>query len=208
MTGSFHRLADLFMHFPGIGARQARRFVYHLLSLAPAERAEISHLVNDLSRDIAQCTRCQRYFVLRSQSKHSSLCDLCSDTGKDRSLLLLVEKDADLDNIRRTGAYNGYYFVLGGSIPILEKNPESRIRTPLLLSRVEDAGRQGLSELILALSATPQGDHTSEYLRSLLLPFSEKYHFIITTLGRGLSTGTELEYSDDETILEALKHRG
>ncbi len=208
MTGSFHRLADLFMHFPGIGARQARRFVYHLLALAPAERAEISRLVSDLSRDIAQCSSCQRYFVLRSQSKHPSLCDLCSDAGRDKSLLLLVEKDADLDNIRKTGAYQGHYFVLGGSIPILEKNPESRIRTSLLLTRVEAAGEQGLSELILALSATPQGDHTSEYLRMLLEPLAKKYSFSMTTLGRGLSTGTELEYSDDETILEALKHRG
>ena len=146
--------------------------------------------------------------MLRSQSKHPSLCDLCSDVGRDKSLLLLVEKDADLDNIRKTGAYQGHYFVLGGSIPILEKNPESRIRTSLLLTRVEAAGEQGLSELILALSATPQGDHTSEYLRMLLEPLAKKYSFSMTTLGRGLSTGTELEYSDDETILEALKHRG
>ncbi len=208
MTGSFHRLADLFMHFPGIGARQARRFVYHLLTLEPAERAEISRLVGSLSRDIAQCGSCQRYFVLHPQSKYTSLCDICSDEGKDRSLLLLVEKDADLDNIRKTGAYQGHYFVLGGSIPILEKSPESRIRTSQLLARVEEAGRLGLSELILALSATPQGDHTSEYLRMLLEPLVKKYSFNITTLGRGLSTGTELEYSDDETILEALRHRG
>jgi len=208
MTGSFHRLADLFMRFPGIGARQARRFVYHLLSLAPAERAELSRLITDLGRDIAQCESCQRYFVLRPQSKHPSLCDLCSDQGKDASQLLLVEKDADLDNIRRTGGYHGYYFVLGGTIPILEKNPETRIRSSLLLSRVEKAGKNGLSELILALSATPQGDHTSEYLRSFLDSSAKKYGFSITTLGRGLSTGTELEYSDDETLLEALKHRG
>ena len=213
MTGSFHRLSDLFMHFPGIGARQARRFVYHLLALSPAERAELARLITDLGRDIAQCSACQRYFIRhrsptrRGGSDFKDLCDLCSDEDRDTTQLLLIEKDADLENVRKTGAYQGHYFVLGGSIPILEKNPELRIREALLLARVEALAREGLSETILALSATPQGDHTGEYLRLLLEPLAKKHHIRITALGRGLSTGTELEYSDDETIQEALKHR-
>jgi len=217
MTGSFHRLSDLFMHFPGIGARQARRFVYHLLALSPAERAELARLITDLGRDIAQCSACQRYFIRHHKigSRTSSapevrlhdLCDLCSDEDRDTTQLLLIEKDADLENVRKTGAYRGHYFVLGGSIPILEKNPELRIRGALLLARVEALAREGLSETILALSATPQGDHTGEYLRLLLEPLAKKHRIQITALGRGLSTGTELEYSDDETIQEALKHR-
>jgi recombinational DNA repair protein RecR len=103
--------------------------------------------------------------------------------------------------------YTGLYFVLGGSIPVLSKSPEEFIRLTELkniIKRKMDAGE--LKELILGLSLNPQGEYTLEYLKEKLEEF-EKAGLRISYLGRGLSTGTELEYSDKETFENALANR-
>ena len=93
-------------------------------------------------------------------------------------------------------------------MPILEKTPDERIRSKKLLERVEaDAQEKSLTEIILALSLTTEGENTMEYLAKLLEPLAKKYALKLSTLGRGLSTGTELEYSDADTIKNALSSR-
>lgn len=201
MGSALEKLKGQFRHFPGIGVRQAERFVYYLLSRSESERQEIAELITRLGKGIVACERCGRYI----ESSQSSLCDVCRDEARDKSLLLVVEKDIDFEKIRRSGAYRGYYFILGGTVPILEKDPESRIRLGALMERLHKD--VNIRELILALSATPQGDHTADIIRAQIDGAGLKQTLTISMLGRGLSTGTEIEYSDDETIQQALRHR-
>ena len=118
-----------------------------------------------------------------------------------------MEKDADIENVERSG-FRGLYFVLGGTIALATEEPEKFIRLRELLKRVEqDASELKLNELILGLSATTEGDHTREILMEKLRPLSEGLNFRISSLGRGLSTGSELEYADPDTIAQALGNR-
>jgi len=130
---------------------------------------------------------------------------------------MLVSYDVDFENIEKTHFYNGYYFILGGTVPILEKNPEKRIRQKDLIEIIEKKSGEGLSEIIMALNYNPEGENTLSYLKELLRPYTDEKtpasaelrrgKVKISTLGRGLSTGTELEYSDSDTIRNALKNR-
>ena len=119
-----------------------------------------------------------------------------------------MEKDTDADTIEKTGVYSGRFFVLGGSIPILDEEPAKRIRAKTLISAVQRAAKEGLKEVILAMSVNPEGENTEQYVRKILEPQAKTASFKITILGRGLSTGTELEYSDADTLSHALKNRG
>jgi recombination protein RecR len=121
---------------------------------------------------------------------------------------LIIEKDADYENIKKNKNYSGMYFILGGLVPIVTKETPNFVRIKELISTVENrAKKDKLSEVIIALSLNPQGEHTDMYLRERMSKFVDKYKFKIVSLGRGLSTGTELEYSDSETIKNALKNR-
>ena len=203
---SFNRLIELFGKFPGIGPRQARRFVYFLLVQNSSYIDEFISLLKSLKQEVSICPSCKRFFV----GKHAAaaLCSLCGAANRTRKELMVVEKDVDVDAIEKSGTYDGLYFVFGGTIAILEKDPEERARLKDLEKTVaERIKKDSLSELILALSATLDGEHTADYLSEKFKPLAQTHNFKITTLGRGLSTGTELEYSDAETIKNALKNR-
>src|SRR3989344_4886843 len=189
------RLTSVFEKFPGIGPRQARRFVQYLLTSSPALRQDISEQIRSLGTQTAQCKKCYRWFTKESKSV---LCPICGDEHREKSLLFVVEKDADIDNVERSN-YKGLYFVLGGIIPLAAEEPEKHIRMRELLRRAET---EKLAEIILGLSATTEGDHTREILAEKLRGLSK-----ISSLGRGLSTGSELEYADPDTIAQALGNR-
>ncbi|MEK7568710.1 MAG: toprim domain-containing protein [Patescibacteria group bacterium] len=219
---SIDTLSQLFIKFPGIGTRQAKRFVYFLLAQDPRFVETLAHEIAELKKTIAQCSECFRFYP---RSGTGTLCDVCISDA-DHATLLVIEKDTDFESVRRSGSYAGRYFILGGTIPILERDPASKIRIRELLARVasgtadgparhclsHDGSSQamagGLSEVILALSANPEGDFTREYVAKTLAPLAEKHGITITALGRGLSTGTELEYSDSDTLRHAFKNRG
>lgn len=203
---SIEKLTQLFMKFPGIGTRQARRFVYFLLAQDPYWIDTLAREITTLKREIIQCKECYRFYQQKNTSSNF-LCDVCSDVV-DKNFLMVVEKDSDFESMHRSGGYFGKYFILGGTIPVLEKHPDSKIRINELISYVESAATQGLSEIILALSVNPESDFTKDYIIKALKPITEQLGIAITTLGRGLSTGTELEYSDGETLMHALKNRG
>lgn len=200
---SIDHLASLFMKFPGIGTRQAKRFVYFLLAEDPQFVEKLASEIASLKKDIAQCYGCYRFFP----STGMNICDICASDA-DPGVLLIVEKDSDLESMRRSGSYAGKYFVLGGTIPVLERDPASKIRMRELVHRIEQGREEGLHEIILALSANPEGDFTREYVARALEPLVKSSGISITSLGRGLSTGTELEYSDADTLRYALKNRG
>lgn len=198
---SINKLVQFFSEFPGIGPRQAKRFVYFLLTRQQNYLDEISGLIRDIKKSIRTCQSCFRFFPIGASQ--TPLCTICRDQNRDAATLMLVARDVDLETIERSRSYNGYYFVLGGTIPILDKSPETKIRQRELLKSVETRKTQGLNEIILAMNANADGENTADYLKSLL----GKEGLKISILGRGLSTGTELEYSDGDTIKNALKNR-
>jgi recombination protein RecR len=202
------KLTDLFEHFPGIGPRQARRFVQYLLASSPVTRQELSEAIKQLGVGTAQCKRCYRWFPVKEQSSHgASVCDICSNTKRDSSLLFVVEKDADIDNVEKSG-FRGLYFVLGGAIPLAAEEPAKFVRMRELLKRAEAEGSSKiLKEIILGLSATTEGDHTRLILQENLMPIADVHGLKLSSLGRGLSTGSELEYADPDTIASALNSR-
>lgn len=197
-----HKLTEYFAKLPGIGPRQAKRFVYFLLTQPRSFHQELADLLLGLHNEVSRCGECHRFFATNRNDVKS--CNICIDSNRENTLMV-VEKDVDLDNIERSNAYKGYYFVLGGTVPILEQNPEDKVRSRELVSRIK-AGN--FNETILALSANPDGDNTASYLLKLLESTAKEKGFTISKLGRGLSTGSELEYSDTETIKNAFTNRG
>lgn len=200
------KLAELFEHFPGIGPRQSKRFVYFLLTRDPSYLNELSRLIGELKAKSTVCIACFRFFP--SSSPAQNICALCADPNRDIGTLLVVEKDVDLENIERSGVFSGSYFVLGGRVSILEKNPFERIRCNELLRSIETKiAARTLKEIALALSLTREGEYTMELLIKTLSPLCAQNKIKLTALGRGLSTGIELEYSDAETLKNALHNR-
>lgn len=190
-------LARAFERFPGIGPRQARRFVYFLLSTNQAERGRLAELVNSIASSVKQCAECRRFW-----SGSGDLCQYCADPSRNDTQLMLVERDQDLIAMERSGSYRGRYFVLGG---VLTLSGKGAIRERELVERVERRSQNGLEEIILALSATSEGEHTSDHIRALLQPL--RGHMKLFELGRGLATGSELEYADKETLSAAFTNR-
>jgi recombination protein RecR len=198
---SFEKLKEIFTHFPGIGPRQAERFAYYLLSKNPDYIEEIRGLLSTLKKDVAQCKECMRYFAKRADG---ALCTICVDSSRNENLLMLVAKDNDLLTVEKSDAFKGKYFVLGSLVPILEKSPEKRIRLSPLLTLIEKR-KNDLKEIILALSATHEGEHTEDILKEAIKSIAPEIR--ISHLGRGLSTGLEIEYSDSDTIKAALENK-
>lgn len=202
---SINKLIEVYSKFPGIGPRQAKRFVYFLLIKNGNFLEEMSRLLLELKKEVARCESCMRFFANTSQDK---ICDICRNPNRDNQMLTIVEKDADFENIEKSKIYNGKYFILGGKVPILEKNPEQKIRAKelinIILQRVKN---NNLKEIILALPINPDGENTEQYIKKLILPIAEKYSIKVSMLGRGLSTGIELEYPDTDTLKNAFKNR-
>ncbi len=198
MADRIEDLSRAFERFPGIGPRQAKRFVYHLLAAPASDRARLADLLINLGQDIRQCMSCMRF----SPTNQLGLCNYCADPHRDDSLLMVVEKDQDLQAVERANAYKGRYFVLGG---VLTLSGKGQIRDRDLVRVVEERAAHGLSEIVLALSATSEGEHTADRVRDLLSPLRSSIR--LSKLGRGLATGSELEYSDAETLSGALQNR-
>lgn len=198
-------LTKQFEKFPGIGPRQAKRFVHHLLLCPKEDAAELAKAIQEIHSQVHECPSCFRFFPARTAG---DLCTICADGARDRSKLTVIERDTDLTAIERSGVYDGLYFVLGGTVPLLESHENEKLRggtlKHIVATRItEDA----LSEVILAFSANPDGDNTARYIESLLREHIETNNLKVTHLGRGLSTGSELEYADPETIKNALVNR-
>ncbi|MBM3271695.1 recombination protein RecR [Candidatus Kaiserbacteria bacterium] len=201
MSDPIERLTSLFERFPGIGPRQAARFVQFLLRSSPAIRRELAEAVVALSGSVHQCTRCMRF-----HAGARPLCGVCENPRRDDSLLAVVASDADLLALERSGTYRGRYFVLGGTISLASEKMNG-LRMRELLARVQEMTAADLAEVILAFPANPEGDTTAVRVREELEPLGIVEGFAVTQLGRGLSTGSELEYADPETLKSALASR-
>ena len=191
------RLAELFQKFPGIGPRQAQRFVQYLLRSSPSLRRELLESIRDLGTSVHQCPSCMRF-----STSEKGLCSICSNTHRDQGLLAIIANDSDLLALERSHTYKGKYFVLGGMISLASEKTNG-LRIKELLTSLSGRVKDGLTEIILAFPANPEGDATATRVREELAKSGLK----VTKLGRGLSTGSELEYADPETLKSALDNR-
>jgi recombination protein RecR len=202
------KLISYFEKFPGIGSRQAKRFAFHILTLDPASTADISALIASLQTSVVECESCHRFFS--KNGGPATLCPICSATNRDHSKLMVVAQDSDIQAIERSGVYDGLYFVLGGMVPLLHSEDTKKLRGGALKATVKARLGAGLNEIILAFAVNPDGENTARFVESIFTPLFADLTPPpkISQLGRGLSTGSELEYADPETIKNALRGRG
>lgn len=193
---SIERLSQIFERFPGIGPRQAQRFVQFLLRSSPSMRRELFEGIRDLSSSVHQCPECLRY-----STSAKGRCSICADERRE-PVLAVVASDADLLALERSHTFNGKYFVLGGLLSLASEKT-SGLHLKELVAAVPKRMQAGLTEIILAFPANPEGDATAARVRDEV----ESSGIKITKLGRGLSTGSELEYADPDTLRSALANR-
>lgn len=198
MQNSLDKLIYHFEQLPGIGPRQARRLVYGMLRRSQGDLREFGQLIQEIKQSVHTCPSCGLYHTDTTPE-----CRYCSDSSRDASVLMVVEKDADMLAVEKSGLFNGYYVILGGTIPITGKNP---VRTDLLQKAVQTRLENNLDEIVLGLSATAEGEQTKDHVIETISPLLNA-NIKVTLLGRGLATGTELEYSDQETLRNALTNR-
>lgn len=204
---SIQKLMELFGKFPGIGPRQAARFAFFLFRENHAFIDDLRAALKEVQDRVALCEECFR--TMETEAGVARLCSFCRDARRDRSLIAVIEKESDMLNMERTGAYHGLYHVLSGVISPLDSDSPKKIRLRELHERAAKMLEDGNPcEVILATNSTTEGDTTALYIERILSPLKDKYpSFKISRLGRGLSLGSELEYIDEITIKNALTNR-
>ena len=190
------RLVALFSKLPGIGKKSASRLVYHILDADPSYARILAAELQGLHEAIKRCSRCGSF-------TESDPCPICTDPGRDRSLLCVVERAQDVRLIDESREFRGLFHVLGGLIAPLEGVNPGDLSITQLLSRVR---YDGVKEVILALNPTIEGDTTALYIQKFL---SEKLqaHVEISRLASGLPVGGDLEYADKLTLSRSLRGR-
>lgn len=203
------KLINQFEKFPGVGVRQAKRFAFHLLTLSKEQKEDFVTLITALDNSVSECVFCHRFFSTQNHPENK-VCDICVDNNRDERKLLVVVSDNDISAIEKSHFYNGLYFVLGGTVPLLNtksKNNDQKIRAGSLKALVAERSKTEVLEVILGFSINPDGENTCRFIESVLSDLVKEGKVKISYLGRGLSTGSELEYADSETIKNALRNR-
>jgi recombination protein RecR len=194
MSKLLENVCSELQRLPGIGRRTALRLAMHMLKM---EGEHVDSLAGSISRfrhDVRYCRSCNNL-------SDSDICPICSDERRDRSTICVVEQVQDLMSIENTGQYHGIYHVLGGVISPMQGIAPSDLRIDLLLDRI---AMGEVKEVIIAISASVEGETTMFYLMNCLKRFP---HLKITTIARGIGFGDELEYVDELTITQALMNR-
>jgi recombination protein RecR len=200
------QLQEYFKDFPGIGPRQAKRFVMHVLRLSKSDRSTLARLISDISEEIGTCEACHRHFSRKSSAQ--VLCDICISLERNRSELIIVAHDSDLEAIEKSGVTRGVYFVLGKNARLDTEEHQADLPFKDLATRIKTLyAEAGSLEVVLATSANHEGDHTAQIIKNWIEKEFLGQTISIVTLGRGLSTGLELEYSDSETLRNAFLNR-
>jgi recombination protein RecR len=194
VTGrEIQNLIQLLAKLPGLGPRSARRAALALIKRRESLLAPLASAMTDAAAAIRECSTCGNFDT-------RDPCAICADPARDAALLCVVEEVADLWALERTGSYKGHYHVLGGNLSALDGRGPGELRIGPLVARCR-AG--GISEVILALSATVEGQTTAHYVTDSL----EGAGVRISRLAHGVPVGGELDYLDDGTISAALKAR-
>lgn len=197
---SIKKLTELFRDFPTIGGRTAGRFVFYLINQPKETIDELIKALQELKQNVKLCSFCFNPF-----EGEGTFCPICSDNSRNKQLLCIVEKEADLLSIENTKKYKGLYFILGGTLT-MRKTDGSNLRIKELQDRVK---KSNFSEIIVALNPTPEGISTSVLVERALKELStlKPLTFKLTRLAQGLPVGGELEYADEETLESAFEGR-
>ena len=178
---------------PGIGKRTALRLVLHLLK-QPTEQTEIlSSALTTMRNDIQYCLECNTI-------SDDSICGICSNPSRDKSIICVVEDVRDVMALENTGMFKGVYHVLGGKISPIEGIGPSQLKITSLVEKVREGN---VMEIIFALSSTMEGDTTNFYIYKQIKDFNIK----TSTIARGIAVGDELEYADEVTLGRSLLNR-
>jgi recombination protein RecR len=190
---SVNRLIEAFAQLPGIGPKTASRLTFYLLR-RPAEQAEaLADALRDLKQKTVFCSSC---FNITEVSP----CPVCSDEGRERSIICVVEEPLDVLAIDRTGEYRGLYHVLHGAISPVDGIGPDELRINELIARLNN---EPIQEVLLATNPNLEGEATAMYIARLIQPLGMR----VTRLARGLPVGGDLEYADAVTLSRALEGR-
>jgi recombination protein RecR len=192
-AGPLARLIDELKRLPGIGQKSAQRIAFHL-QRSPREDAErLAAALLEVKDKIRLCSTCNN---LTEQDP----CDYCSNTGRDPSLVCVVETPYDVVAVEKTREFHGLYHVLHGALSPLQRMGPEQLKIKSLLERLKSGQ---IKELIMATSPTVEGEATAVYLSKLLKPLGVK----VTRIAMGIPVGSELEFADEVTMLKALEGR-
>jgi recombination protein RecR len=192
------KFVDAFSELPGIGPRQATRLAFRLTHDHTHRIEQLATAMQGL-RDITMCEKC--FFPYSSSVGH---CPFCSDPARDQSLFMIVEKETDLIAIERANAFHGRYCIIGSleKSGVLDAEHEHRIA--VLQNTIASTTPDGKArEIIIAFSPTTAGDINADRVAQRLRAYTQK----MSRIGRGIPTGGEIEFADDETLAEALGRR-
>ena len=182
-----------FSRLPGIGKKTALRLVLHLLKQEEAEVAQFSETIDRMRKEIKFCKTCFNISDLDQ-------CTICSNTGRKKEVICVVENIRDVIAIESTEQYNGVYHVLGGVISPLDGIGPDQLTISALASRIP---QENTKEIVFALSPTIQGDTTIYYIRKKLNNAELRF----TTIARGIAFGGELEFADEMTLAKSIRNR-
>ncbi len=181
-----------FARLPGVGRKTALRYVLHLLRNEHTSSTSLAQSIISMRQHIKFCKECYNI-------SDAEICGICSNSVRDKKIICVVQDVRDVMAVENTGLYKGVYHVLGGLISPIEGIGPSDLFIDSLMKRATN----GVEEIILALSATTEGDTTSFYLARKLQPLNVE----ISTLARGVPVGDELEYTDEITLGRSLQNR-
>lgn len=192
-TRDIETLIELMARLPGLGPRSARRAVLHLIKKRGPVMAPLAQAMAQVAASARECANCGNIGT-------ADICDICRDERRATGEICVVEDVADLWAMERGQAFKGRYHVLGGTLSALDAVGPEELGIPKLLARISD---EGVSEVILALNATVDGQTTAHYIADAL----EGTGIAVTSLAQGVPIGGELDYLDDGTIQAALRAR-
>ena len=197
LPDSVRDLIERLSELPSIGPRQATRLVFYLIGRG-------KDMVNSLARDVDGLKKvkiCERCFFIHENV--GSFCDVCANKNRQQNVIMVVEKETDLLSLENTGKYTGRYFILGAihKTGILEEWQKLRLQNLKSFIQKELGGLS--DEVIIALNPSSAGDYNAGVIRKELNGLAKK----VSRLGRGLPTGGEIEFADDETLGAALERR-
>jgi len=193
VAGPVSRLIDELAKLPGIGRKSAERLAYHLLRVPKEEALALAEAIRSVRENLHYCRTC---YNLTEEEE----CAICRDPRRDRSLLCVVEQPRDLIALENCGVYRGLYHVLLGRIAPLENVGPEQLTIDALVRRVKEGE---FREVIMATNPTTEGDGTALHISNLLRDLPVK----ITRLARGITSGTVLEFANQEILADALTGR-